>query len=366
MKYVKSVLMSGYYGFDNSGDDAILKAVVKDLKKLNDDLSITVLSKNPKKTEEMYPVKAVNRFSVSDVINAIKSTNMLISGGGSLLQDVTSSRSLWYYLAVMAMAKMYNKPVMVYANGIGPINKKFNRYLTKLVLNKVDIITLRDNMSRDYVEGLNVKNKEIYVTADPVFTLEPSPKNVIDKIFSDEGIPTEGQLIGISVREWKKAENLEEKVANTIDYLIKNYGASVVLIPMHYPEDLEFSNKVLNLVNEDGCYLLKKKYSVEEIMGVIRELDIIVAMRLHSLIYAATQSIPMVGLVYDPKVEGILDSIGMKYMSNVEGLQVNHLISNIDYVWNHKEELKSDLENIEEELEKLALKNVKLAYEKLR
>ena len=127
MKYVKSVLMSGYYGFDNSGDDAILKAVVKDLKKLNDDLSITVLSKNPKKTEEMYPVKAVNRFSVRDVINAIKSTTMLISGGGSLLQDVTSSRSLWYYLAVMAMAKMYNKPVMVYANGIGPINKKFNR-----------------------------------------------------------------------------------------------------------------------------------------------------------------------------------------------------------------------------------------------
>ncbi|NLL81384.1 MAG: polysaccharide pyruvyl transferase CsaB, partial [Tissierellia bacterium] len=134
---MKSILMSGYYGFDNSGDDAILKAIVKDLREIDKDLDITVLSNNPKKTEDMYPVKAVNRFNFRDVVFSIKKCSLFISGGGSLLQDVTSTRSLLYYLTVMSLAKIMNKKVMVYANGIGPINKKTNRMITKKVLNKV-------------------------------------------------------------------------------------------------------------------------------------------------------------------------------------------------------------------------------------
>ena len=366
MEYVKSILMSGYYGFDNSGDDAILKAIVKDFRELNNDLNIIVLSNNPTKTEGMYPVKAVNRFKLREVLSAIKSTSMLISGGGSLLQDVTSTRSLWYYLGVMTIAKIYKKPVMIYANGIGPINKKVNRILTKFILNKVDLITLRDENSKKYIKDMKVINKNIYVTADPVFTLDPAPKEIIDNIFEKEGIPSEGNLIGISIREWKKADHLEDTIVKTINYLINKYRVKIVLIPMHYPEDVDICLNVIKSVNNDDCYILKEKYSVEEIMGVIKKLDLIIAMRLHSLIYAATQSVPMVGLVYDPKVEGILDSIGMKFMSNVESLSYEELISNIDHVWNNKEEIKLELEKQDEKLKNMALRNISLANEKLR
>lgn len=366
MEYVKSILMSGYYGFDNSGDDAILKAIVKDFRELNNDLNITVLSNNPIKTEGMYPVKAVNRFKLKEVLRAVKDSSILISGGGSLLQDVTSTRSLWYYLAVMTIARLYKKPVMVYANGIGPIDKKINRLVTRAVLNKVDLITLRDEDSKEYLKDMKVKNKEVYVTADPVFTLDPASKEVVDKIFIKEGIPQNERLIGISLRQWKKADNLEAIISRTIDYIIKTYKVNVVLIPMHFPEDVLISKNILNMVKEKGCYILSEKYSVEEIMGVIKELDLIVAMRLHSLIYAATQSIPMVGLVYDPKIEGILNSIGMKFMNNVEGLRYDELISNIDYVWNNKDKLKQDLEKQDAFLKSKALENITLAYEKLR
>jgi polysaccharide pyruvyl transferase CsaB len=366
MGHVKRILMSGYYGFDNSGDDAILKAIVNDLRETDESLNITVLSNNPAKTEKMYPVKAVNRFKFSDVFRAVKETSLLISGGGSLLQDVTSTRSLLYYLGVMSLAKIFNKSVMVYANGIGPVNGRFNRFLTKLVLNKVDLITLRDQMSKDYLEEMGVNNKEIYVTSDPVFTLEPSSREVVQKIFIDEGIPQGERLLGISIREWKKANNLESKIAETIDYLIEKYNVKVVLIPMHYPEDLKISKEVLNLVQRDGCYILSKKYTVEEIMGVIKELDLIVAMRLHSLIYAATQSIPMVGLVYDPKVEGLLNSIGMTYMIDVENFSTKDLIADIDNVWSNKDDIKKVLTKQKEDLKKLALQNVKYAYDMLR
>jgi polysaccharide pyruvyl transferase CsaB len=358
--------MSGYYGFDNSGDDAILKAIVKDLKEINKELNITVLSNNPAKTESMYPVKAVNRFKLREVLTAIKETSLLISGGGSLLQDVTSTRSLLYYLAVMAAAKIYKKPVMVYANGIGPIDKKANRILTKYILNRVDLITLRDENSRTFLEEINVTNKNISVTADPVFTLEPATKDIVDDIFIKEGIPIDKHLIGISVRDWKKAEQLENIIAKAIIYIGKKYDANVVLIPMHYPEDLDISERILKQVDGDNCYLLKNKYSVEEIMGVIKELEIIIAMRLHALIYAATQSIPMVGLVYDPKVQGILDSMGMKYMSDVEKLKYEQLIANINVVWNNKEHLRKEIDKQNNKLKDKALENIKLAYEKLR
>lgn len=366
MTLEKSVLLSGYYGFDNSGDDAILKAIIKDIREENPKLDIVVLSNNPKKTEKMYSVKAINRFKFGELIKGVRNTSLLISGGGSLLQDITSTRSLLYYLAVMTLAKLFRKPVMVYANGIGPISKKGNRLLTRMVLNHVNLITLRDDDSKSYLEKMKIKNKNIVVTADPVFTLDVSPKNVIENIFAKEGIPSDKKFIGISIRPWKKADNLVEVISKVIDYITEKYDVNIILIPMHYPEDLDISNKVLANVDKASCFVIKDQYAVEDIMGIIKELDMIVAMRLHSLIYAATQEIPMVGLVYDPKVEGILYSLGMNHMSNVENLDYEQLISNIDYVWNNKNELKNILNRGDEELKSRALSNVTMAMELLK
>ena len=93
-----------------------------------------------------------------DVIRAMRSCNLFISGG-SLLQDITSTRSLLYYLALMKIALIFNKPVMVYANGIGPINRKLNKILTRSILNRVDYITLRDQDSKLFLDQLKVRNK---------------------------------------------------------------------------------------------------------------------------------------------------------------------------------------------------------------
>lgn len=366
MSLKDKVLISGYYGFDNSGDDAILKAIIKDIREDNSKINITVLSNNPSKTEEIYGVKAINRFNLKEILRAMKNIDLFISGGGSLLQDVTSTRSLFYYLATMSLAKIYKKPVMVYANGIGPIDKKANRYLTRKILNKIDLITLRDEASREYILQLGVKNDNIYVTADPVFTLLPSSEESISKIFKDEKIPRNKKLVGISIRQWKNGDNLIEVISNTIKYMLNTYDVNIVLIPMHYPEDLEISFEVETMVNHEGCYVMRERYSVEEIMGVIKELEIIIAMRLHSLIYAATQEVPIVGLVYDPKVEGILNSLGMEYMCNVEDLIYEELIENVDYVWENRIELKEKLRLQDENLKKKALSNVTMALDLLK
>ena len=138
------------------------------------------------------------------------------------------------------------------------------------------------------------------------------------------------------------------------------------MIPMHYPEDLEISIEISKLVNQENCYVLSEQYNVEEIMGIIKEMEIIIAMRLHSLIYAATQQVPMVGLSYDPKINGILHSIGMDYICDVRGLNYNDLVEKINYVWNNRTELKERLIKQDEELKTKALSNVTMALDLLK
>ena len=130
------VVMSGYYGFNNTGDEAIMLSMHKNIQQMGDNYHITVLSNKPEETKEKYGIEAVYRFGVRDVFHAIRKCDVLLSGGGSLLQDSTSTRSLMYYLSITAMAKMMRKKVMLYANGIGPVSGKRNRRLVKQVVNK--------------------------------------------------------------------------------------------------------------------------------------------------------------------------------------------------------------------------------------
>lgn len=361
----KSIVISGYYGFDNSGDDAILKAIVKDFKNADSHIDITALSYNPPFTEKSYDIKAVNRFKLAEVRRAIKSCDLFISGGGSLLQDVTSTRSLIYYLTIMKLAKCYGKKIMVYANGVGPINKRLNRFLTKKILEKVDLITLRDQESFDFLKEIGLKNQRMAVTADPVFTLEAKPQSRIDEIFKNEGIPKDRPLIGISIRDWDNSRKLIEDLSLAIDEMVHNYKCNFLLIPMHYPEDLEISREIISRVKNKNSYLLEEKYAVDELMGIINTLDMIIAMRLHSLIYAASQGVPMVGIVYDPKIVGFLNSIKVDTMIYTDNFNKRELLENIDIVWQDRKNLRQELLEADENLKKEALRNISMALELL-
>lgn len=361
----KNIVISGYYGFDNSGDDAILKAIVDELKNADKNLDITVLSKDPSLTRKIYGVKSMDRFSFKEVRNALKYSDLLISGGGSLLQDITSARSLLYYLAIMAYGKILGKKVMVYANGVGPINGKINRFLTKLILDRVDLITLRDKDSLDYIRDLKVKNKNVYLSADPVYTLESSDQNIIMNIFEKEGLDFNKKYIGISLRDWKHSENLEENIILGVKHILENYSQDILFIPMHYPEDLAISNRIKEKFESDRVNVLEGKYQVEEIMGIIENMDILIAMRLHSLIYAAVNHIPMLGISYDPKVDGILKTLNIENIVDVHNFTSEEFIKAIDKIVKDSDRVRERLKMREPYLKRRALENVKMALELL-
>ncbi|MGB9793322.1 MAG: polysaccharide pyruvyl transferase family protein, partial [Thermacetogeniaceae bacterium] len=167
------VAVSGYYGFDNTGDEAILMAMVSTLKALAQNVEITVFSRSPKETSRAYGVKAVNRWNPFAVGWTLLRSDILLSGGGGLLQDVTGVRSIVYYLAVVAMAKLLGKTVVYYAQGVGPVRTRFGRWLTRLISNRVDLITVRDQASRDDLLAMGVNRPPLVVTADPVLAMSP-------------------------------------------------------------------------------------------------------------------------------------------------------------------------------------------------
>lgn len=360
-----NLLFSGYYGFDNSGDDAILQAIIGDIEKSEEQLNIKVLSFDPEKTKSIYGVEAVNRFKIRETIKAIRETDLLISGGGSLLQDVTSTRSIIYYLGIIFLAKFFRKKVYVYANGIGPIDKRFNRFLTRHILNKVDLITLRDEDSKDFVRSINIRNNNLEVTADPVYTLDPETPEVVEEIFINERIPADKKYIGVAVREWKKSPQLKEKLAETLKDIIEKTDYDILFIPLHYPEDVETSKEICKKIQSNRTHIIKGNYSVKEIMGITGKVDLILAMRLHALIYSVVQTTPIVGLIYDPKVLGLLKTLEIEEYVDVEDFDSNELteitlksIGNLD---REKENLKEKKKILQEK----SVRNIEKLFELL-
>ncbi|MBR6916279.1 MAG: polysaccharide pyruvyl transferase family protein, partial [Clostridia bacterium] len=128
------ILISGYYGFSNIGDDAILRTVIEHTRATIPDSRITVLSNSPEETAEKYGVEAQPRMRFFRIIKAVRSSDIVISGGGSLLQDVTSRISILYYLFIIILAAIFKKRIFVYSQGIGPIRRRFNRKLTAFAL----------------------------------------------------------------------------------------------------------------------------------------------------------------------------------------------------------------------------------------
>ncbi|MFA6432089.1 MAG: polysaccharide pyruvyl transferase family protein, partial [Candidatus Margulisiibacteriota bacterium] len=133
-------IISGYYGFGNIGDEAVLKAIIDGFNKYQPSVQLTVLSSAPHFTKEINKVRAIPRDISFDLIKEIWETDVFISGGGSLFQDLTSKKSFYYYIGLVFLAKLFGKKTVVLGQGIGPLRSSMNRHICKWVLNYVDLI----------------------------------------------------------------------------------------------------------------------------------------------------------------------------------------------------------------------------------
>ncbi|SHE67361.1 polysaccharide pyruvyl transferase CsaB [Desulforamulus putei] len=344
------VVISGYYGFDNLGDEAVLFSILKTLRELRIGLRIEVLSNAPAKTAEIYKVTASNRWKLGDVYRALKDSDLLISGGGSLLQDVTGIKSLLYYLGVIWLARRLGKPVFFYAQGIGPVRSWLGRLAMRLVVNKVNFITVRDESSRRDLEEMGINRPCIQVTADPVLGLEEKfvDKTIGRAILEEAGLDLsiERKLVGVSVREWQGLTDYKKVVAEVCDKLTR-LGYQVVFLPMHYPDDLKTSQEVVGLMEQPAA-ALSERYSVVEMASLIANMDLLIGMRLHALILAAVMHVPPVAVSYDPKIDRFMGLLGRTAATPADNPNFDDLWCAVEEIlcepWLAREELIQEVE----------------------
>ncbi|RXJ02959.1 polysaccharide pyruvyl transferase CsaB [Anaerobacillus alkaliphilus] len=290
------VVLSGYYGFHNVGDEAILFSIIQALKKANQHVQITVLSNDPDYTKNTYEVDAVNRWKLKEVSAAIKQADGLISGGGSLLQDKTGNRSVIYYSAIMLIAKFHRKPFVVYAQGIGPVDKEYNQKITKFTLSKAALISVRDEASKKFLQQIGIKN-EIIEVPDPVLGIE-SQDGYANEWLEKTGL-TEKKYISVSVRDWPSEIKYLEMIAKALNGVSEH---QIVFVPMHGEHDEKTSFKVAEMMDKKS-YIAPYEFSIADKIAVIGGSQLLVGMRLHALIFAAVMDTPFTALSYDPKID---------------------------------------------------------------
>lgn len=360
-------IISGYYGFRNIGDDALLMSIIKDLKVFKPDIKLLILSKIPIVTSRDFQVDSINRVNMLRVFQAMKISKVFIYGGGNLLQDNTSTRSLLFYLSMVWLAKKLKMKVMFYANGIGPLKKGLSRMLTKKIMNKVDVITLREQLSFTELEHMEIGKPRILLTADAALTVTDSCSASDEDILQHLGIQKDTPLLGISLRKYPGHEKFEHEkyeavIAKVADHMAAAYGAFPVLIPMQHPDDLPILENVAAKMHHKCC-IVKEKLNVFQTYSLISKMYVILGMRLHALVFSAVAAVPMVGLVYDPKIQGFLDCINQPSAGDVRLLEFDNLEKLAGQVWQNRDDISKQLESGIPALKEKARENAKVAVE---
>jgi len=393
---MKKIVISGFYGSDNAGDEAILASMLATIKEVVSDADIIVLSGNVEQTTKRHNIKALSNstMKIPKTLSTLKNADLFILGGGGLLQDDSSILNLIFWLIRVSLAKLLNKCVMCYAIGVGPIDTKLGKFLTKLIINKVNLITVRDSESKKLLKNLGVNRPPIYVTADPAFVLSSATPERVSEIFARENIIKKHHcpLIGISVERlygfkrvlpvkysvkyniWSpggksKFEKFKAEMAQVADSLVTKLNAEIVFVPMYHGRDDKVSADIVQIMkNKNHAKVVTGMYTPQELKGIIGQMDMFVGLRLHSLIFAASMCIPMVGLAASsPKIRSFLKLIGQEmYVCDVNDFNSNDLLIKIEEVWVNREQIRKKLKSKVNVLQKRALSNAKLVSELLK
>lgn len=332
------VLICGAFGKGNSGDNAILQAMVQTIRDLDPDMPIYATTRSAGKTAREAEVGAVHTFCLWRIRGRMKKTALYLSGGGSLIQDVTSNRSLWYYLYSIRMAKRCGNHVMMFGCGIGPVRRKANRRLAAHVIQKyVDRITLRDNASARELERMGIHGVPTRVTADMAFLVRPASEERVEQFCADccvQGrIDLSERMLILAPRPWEGTDRHLADFAAAARHAARTYGLRPVLLAIEPKKDRGVCERIAALAQEQGgiqCPVLEAPKDASAVVGLLRRVDAVLGMRLHALIFAAAQGTPFAGVSYDPKVAGFVEYIGQGHCCSLEQVSAERLCAMVD------------------------------------
>lgn len=372
------IAISGYYGFSNSGDEAVLRSILLALEEQGAEQGVrvepVVLSGDPAWTSDMYGVEAAHRMRPADILRTIRGCDGLISGGGSLLQDATGAMTIPYYTGIMGLAQLLGKPTFAYAQGIGPVNRRWMDSLIRGVMRRSAYVSVRDAESAELLSRIGVPGDRIEIVPDPVMGLplpvgadaaasqpiggagtadvagsasrqraasasdstasqgdaaaydSASPASLSDADAEPQArAAAEPPVVGVSLRRWREDGADMARAAEALVALSKRKPVRLRFLPFHTPSDRVTSEEVMERLSGrlgagSSAELAAPGDDPQQMLLEVAGCDALFGMRLHALIYAANRMVPMLGLSYDPKIDQFLQRIGLQAIGTTDEL----------------------------------------------
>ncbi len=296
-------LLSGYYGFGNLGDEALLRIIVSQLKTRYPHATLDVLSAQPDETAHEYGVHTTPRWDQGAIRDAISEADVVLSGGGGLLQNATSLKSLLYYGNIIRTALRAGKRTMVFAQSIGPLDF-WGKQTVRECCKGLQAATVRDERSRALFAPL-VPATNVVRTADPVFAYEP-PEEPFDLEPYGLGPQSEPYVL-VSVRKTAHFNDAVATLAGAVDRLADRHGARVAFVPFGGSADAEAATVVIRKCTSKP--MLLELAGLDAVAAAIARAKLVIGVRLHALILAVRFGVPFLALPYDPKVTGLIEDV---------------------------------------------------------
>lgn len=363
-KTTKKILLSGYFGFGNIGDEAILEAEVQELRRQCPEVSLSVLCDNVERAAELK-LTAYSRMELGRVIEALKANTLLLSGGGGLLQDSTGRGSVVYYGGLMFLARLLKRPTFMCCQGIGPLKTSLGRTLAGWFTSCATEAQVRDEESLKELQSI-APQLPVKLAADPVFLLQPASRQELEKLLQEQHIDLSIPSVVVAVRNWDGFQ--VDEFANVLIAFAKfleeseNCRIRYVCVPFQPSVDGPLAVQLSSRLGGQSCVWSHTSPSMLQALLGHPGVEMIVGMRLHSLIFAASQLQPFVGLSYDPKVARLCERCGARYM-NLSAFTAADFISLLQSVWQDRQKMRVSLQEKIEPMRELARQAVARALE---
>jgi polysaccharide pyruvyl transferase CsaB len=289
-------LLCGYYGKGNGGDEALLATL---LQMLGDRYHPLILSADPRATEKLHQVESVDRNSVPAIIKSLRRSDLFIWGGGSLMQDVTSFRNPIYYGGLIGLAQKMGLKTIAWAQGVGPLNRPLSRWIARNSLLGCDRISVRDNNSAQLLQSWGIKST---VAPDPVWALIAQP---LPHLWD---LPAPRIAVSLRSHPQLTASRLYLLIQALV-CLQKATGAFILLVPFQPSQDGAIAQQIQAAMPDRSKIILEKDPRL--LKGIFRAVDMVISMRLHGLIMAASEACRCWAISYDPKVTYLMQELGM-------------------------------------------------------
>lgn len=347
------ICIIGYYGSNSTGDHAILKTFIQEILH-NSNLSLTIICQGASRAYEKFArsnivvhehfrvfgrggLKNVLKGRVHKQARTIADCDLLVIGGGSLLHDRFGLRTLLMTLDEILWAKLCRRPVAIFAMGVGPLIRQSARWLVAKAVSMCDVITVRDNGSKQLLVEIGVPADKVRVVSDPAFLLAPMPIAPQQAPWLRGGVEKTHKLVGVFLVDSleflfpNERAALIKNLARALDELHHRFDFEFVLLPFSVMMDDDDRIMAYNVVAEmkhaHSAHVVERTFEPEEMLWIEGQFLMNIAIRFHAMIFSLSSAVPVVAIEYDPKVGHAMRDFGLdEYLISIDPKLSSNLV----------------------------------------